>query len=117
MKPFQILLIGAAVWGITLALAFVGGIAIGNSQEDDTNQSALTAQPINSDGDHQQGQFDSASVEALRQRIQSGEATQEEIDQLRQRFQQGGGGQRGQFGGPGGGGFGGGGAGNGDRSN
>ncbi|MCI0813177.1 MAG: hypothetical protein J4N27_04755, partial [Chloroflexi bacterium] len=36
----------------------------------------------------------------LRQRIQSGEATQEELDQLRQRFRQGGGG-RGQFGGGG----------------
>ncbi|MDA0769223.1 MAG: hypothetical protein BZY79_05325 [SAR202 cluster bacterium Casp-Chloro-G4] len=95
MKPFQVLLIGAAVWGITLALAFVGGIAVGNSGDDN----AMAGQTAGISGD--QAAFDPADREALRQRIQSGEATQEEIDQLRQRFQQGGG-QGGQFRGPGG---------------
>jgi hypothetical protein len=31
MKPFNVLLIGAAIWGVTLALAFIGGISVGNS--------------------------------------------------------------------------------------
>ncbi len=97
MKPFNVLLIGAAIWGVTLAMAFIGGIAIGNSQED--------AAPANSaehafGAEGQQGQLDPEATQDLRQRIQSGEATQEEIDEFRQRFQQGGGGQRGQFGGP-----------------
>ena len=103
MKPFQALLIGAAVWGVTLALAFVGGIAIGNSQEAEAATGASSAQHI--DGDGQQGQFDPDSREEFRRQFQSGEATQEELDQLRQRFQQSGGGQ---FRGPGGGGQGGG---------
>ena len=97
MKPFNVLLIGAAMWGVTLALAFIGGIAVGNSQE--------VAAPVSSiehtsGAEGQQGQFDPAARQEFRQRVQSGEATQEEIDELRQRFQQGGGGQRSQFGGP-----------------
>ncbi|MCI0822595.1 MAG: hypothetical protein J4N34_04105 [Chloroflexi bacterium] len=98
MKPFHVLLVGAAIWGVTVGLAFIGGVAVGNSQEDDAAPSALSAQPIGVDGRHDQ--FDSVDQDQLRQRIQSGEATQEELDQLRQRFRQGGGG-RGQFGGGG----------------
>ena len=107
MKPFQVLLIGAIAWGVTLALAFVGGIAIGSSQEDAVGPTALSAQ--HAAGDGPEGQFDPASLEELRRRIESGEATQEELDQLRQRFPQGGGGRfRGPGGGQGGGNFGGG---------
>ena len=98
MKPFHVLLAGAAIWGVTVGLAFIGGVAVGNSQEDDAASSTLSAQPIGVDGRHDQ--FDSVDQHQLRQRIQSGEATQEELDQLRQRFRQGGGG-RGQFGGGG----------------
>jgi hypothetical protein len=95
MNPFNMLLVGAVIWGVTLALAFISGIAVGNSQEVAAPASSV-AQPIGADG--QQGQFDPAARDEFRQRVQSGEATQEEIDQFRQRFQQGGG-QRGQFGG------------------
>lgn len=104
MKPFNVLLMGAAIWGVTLALAFIGGIAIGSSGDGNSPELAASAQPAAFDAP--QGQLDPAAREELRRRIQSGEATQEEIDQLRQRFQQGGGGggQRGQFGGPGAGG-------------
>ena len=35
MKPFRVLIIGAAVWGVTLALAFVVGIAVGSTGDDD----------------------------------------------------------------------------------
>ena len=87
MKLFNVLLVGAAIWGVTLALAFIGGIAVGNSQEEAAPASSV-AQPFGADG--QQGQFDPASHEEPRQRFQSGEATQEEIDELRQRFQRGG---------------------------
>lgn len=97
MKPFNVLLVGAVIWGVTLALAFIGGIAVGNSQEVATPASSV-AQPFDPEG--QQGQFDPAAREEFRQQVQSGEATQEEIDEFRQRLQQGGGGQRGQFGGP-----------------
>ena len=97
MKPFNVLLIGAAIWGVTLALAFIGGISVGNSLEI-TDPVDSGAQTFGTEG--QRGQFDPAAREELRQRIQSGEATREEIDELRQRFQQDGGGQRGQFGGP-----------------
>ncbi len=96
MKAFNVLLVGAVIWGVTLALAFIGGIAVGNSQEVAAPASSVT-QPFGADG--QQGQFDPAAREEFRQRVQSGEATQEEINEFRQRFQQGGGGQRGQFGG------------------
>lgn len=110
-SSFRILIIGAAIWGVTLGVAFIGGLVVGKVQADDvpvTNVSPTA--PAGLQG--QQGQLSAEEREALRQRIQSGEATQEEIDQIRQRFQQGGGGgqrgpggggQRGQFG-PGGGG-------------
>lgn len=78
MKPFNVLLVGAVIWGVTLALAFISGIAVGNSQEVAAPASSV-AQPIGADG--QQGQFDPAAR-----------------DEFRQRFQQGGG-QHGQFGG------------------
>ena len=79
MKPFNVLLVGAVIWGVTPALAFISGIAVGNSQEVAAPASSV-AQPIGADG--QQGQFDPAARDEFRQRVQSGEATQEEIDQF-----------------------------------
>ena len=111
MKPFRVLIIGAAVWGITLALAFVVGIAVGSSGDDEVTQAAAFVQPTGPGG--QQGELDPAEREQLRERIRSGEATQEDLDRIQQRFQQGGGG-RGQFGGLGTGGPG---PGGGQRSN
>ena len=108
MRPYIVLLIGVAIWGASLGLAFIGGVAVGGTQSDEPSAETV-AFPVPASG---AGQIDQDQLQALRQRIQSGEATQEEIDQLRQQFRGAGGGQggpgggrggRGQFGGGGGG--------------
>ncbi len=94
------LLIGVVVaLGISIGGAFVGGIALGKSQDAEAAQATpgVTAAPS---GFQQSDGADVASLDRLRQRIQSGDATPEELAQLRQQFQ-----GQGQFGG---GGFGGG---------
>ena len=92
------LLIGVVVaLGISIGGAFVGGIALGKSQEAEAAQ-ARPEVPATSGGFRQPDSADTASLDLLRRRIQSGDATPEELAQLRQQFQ-------GQFGG---GGFGGG---------
>ena len=102
------LLIGVVVaLGISIGGAFVGGIALGKSQDAEAPQTAPEV-PAPSGGFQQPDGADAASLDLLRQRIQSGDATPEELAQLRQQFQ-----GQGQFGGggfgggrPGGGGFG-----------
>ncbi len=103
-SSFRILVIGAAIWGVTLSVAFIGGLAVGRVQAEDVPASNIsTAAPAGFQG--QQGQLSAEEREALRQRIQSGEVSQEELEQIRQRFRESGGrqggGQRGQFGGRG----------------
>ena len=94
------LLIGVVVaLGISIGGAFVGGLALGKSQEAEAAQ-VTPELPAPSVGFGQSDGADAASLDLLRQRIQSGDATPEELAQLRQQFQ-----SRGQFGG---GGFGGG---------
>ncbi len=94
------LLIGVVVaLGISIGGAFVGGIALGKSQDAEAAQ-ATPEVPAPSGGFRQPDGADAASLDLLRQRIQSGDATPEELAQLRQQFQ-----GQGQFGG---GGFGGG---------
>ncbi len=95
------LLIGVVVaLGISIGGAFVGGIALGKSQDAEAAQATLEV-PATSGGFQRPDGADAASLDRLRQRIQSGDATPEELAQLRQQFQ-----GQGQFGG---GGFGGGG--------
>ncbi len=92
------LLIGVVVaLGISIGGAFVGGIALGKSQDAEAAQ-ATPEVPAPSGGFGLSDGAGVASLDLLRQRIQSGDATPEELAQLRQQFQ-------GQFGG---GGFGGG---------
>ena len=99
------LLIGVVVaLGISIGGAFVGGIALGKSQDAEAAQAPSEA-PAPSGGFQQSdGGADAASLDLLRQRIRSGDATPEELAELRQQLQ-------GQFGG---GGFGGGRLGGGD---
>lgn len=96
MKPFYVLLVGAVILGATLGLVFIGGMAIINGQPEDLVADSASADTQS--GTHTDEQFDSSQREDFRQRIQSGEITQEEADRLRQQFRQGGG-QRGQGGG------------------
>lgn len=95
------LLIGVVVaLGISIGGAFVGGIALGKSQDAEGAQATSEA-PAPSGGFQQSdGGADAASLDLLRQRIRSGDATPEELAELRQQLQ-----GEGQFGG---GGFGGG---------
>ena len=100
-KAFMTLLITVLLLGAVLGGAFAGGIALGKSQGDGETQN--TVLPTTPQGSGQQAQSDTGvqSLDQLRQRLQSGEITQEELAELRQQFQ-------GQ-GGPAGGGFAGGG--------
>ncbi len=86
------LLIGVVVaLGISIGGAFVGGIALGKSQDAEAAQ-ATPEVPAPSGGFRQPDGADAASLDQLRQRIQSGDATPEELAQLRQQGQFGGGG-------------------------
>ena len=84
------LLIGVVVaLGVSLGGAFVGGIALGKSQEAEAAQNGPLARPTSTLGGPSSEQFDGASLDLIRQRIQSGDATPEELAQLRQGFQSG----------------------------
>lgn len=84
------LLIGVIVaLGVSIGGAFVGGIALGKSQEAEAAQNGPLARPTSSLGGPSSEQSDGASLDLLRQRIQSGDATPEELAQLRQGFQSG----------------------------
>ena len=106
MRPFAILLIGVAIWGASLGLAFISGVAVGSAQPTEPSLDAV-ALPGPAGQSADPGQLGQEQLQQLRQRVQSGEATQEEIDQLRQQFRGAGGGPG--NGGPGGGARGGGG--------
>lgn len=78
-RPFMILLIGAAIWGVSLGLAFIGGIAVGKVQTGEAPAGISTAAEA---APGPAGQRDE-----MRQRIQSGEMSQEEMQGMRQQFQ------------------------------
>jgi hypothetical protein len=84
------------VLGVSLGGAFVGGVALGKSQGDDSadvNSGALAGSSLQQQATDQSGQVfqrGSASPEdlaSLRERFQSGELGSEELAQIRQRFQ------------------------------
>ena len=108
MRPYIVLLIGVAIWGASLGLAFIGGMAVGGTQSDEPSANTV-AFPGSAGPANGADQLDQEQIQTLRQRIQSGEATQEEIDRIRQQFRDAGGGQGGPGGGGGRGQFGGGG--------
>jgi hypothetical protein len=62
---------------------------LGKSQEAEAAQNGTLAQPTSSLGQPFSEQSDGASLDQLRQRVQSGQATPEELAQLRQGFQSG----------------------------
>ena len=111
-KLFVGLLIGILVVGAGVGGAFAGGVAYGRGQEDTTPVVAASSLPSPSGSQAAPGsQVDGAPFavsnipEDLRERLQSGNATPEELQQLRESFQgQNGGGRPGGFGGFGGGG-------------
>ena len=92
-KAFISLMVAVLVLGIVVGGSFLGGLVIGKSQEADAAAS-VTPVPQGS------GLTNELTLGRLRERIQSGQLSQEDLTQLRQQFQ-------GQFGGgrPGGGGF------------
>ena len=102
-KAFVLLLVIVLVLGGGLGGAFAGGVALGKSQGDGAVPAANTiaAPTLTPSNQGLSGQPSQSDLAEIRQRIQSGEVTQEELSQLRQQFQ----GQAG--GGPGGLGFGG----------
>lgn len=82
MLVVAVLVLGGAIGG-----AFAGGMVLGKSQSAEAAQ--VGAPPSSPSGLGQQfsGGADPQSLDQLRQRIQSGEVSQEEIAQLRQGFQ------------------------------
>ena len=92
-KAFISLMVAVLVLGIVVGGSFLGGLIIGKSQEPDAAAS-VTPLPQGS------GLNNELTLGRLRERIQSGQLSQEDLTQLRQQFQS-------QFGGgrPGGGGF------------
>lgn len=89
MKGFVILLAGMLVFGLGLGGAFVAGTIVGGGDE----ESAATAPSIPAPASGGDTGGDAASFrEQLRERIQSGELTPQEIAQLRQQVAGGAGG-------------------------
>ena len=104
MKPkvFVMFLIVGLILGGGLGGAFVGGVALGKNGEAEAPQTSLPGTSLPARGQQAQGQPDQGQLGQLRERIQSGEITQEELAQLREQFQgQGGPGGQGGFAGGG----------------
>ncbi|MDP6403408.1 MAG: hypothetical protein QF467_07675 [SAR202 cluster bacterium] len=85
------LLVAVLVLGGGLGGAFAGGIAVGKSQESDTDSAVLSA-PVAAAADQQaQALPDQQTRDQLRQRLQGGDVSDEELAELRQQFQGSGG--------------------------
>ncbi|PZC47043.1 MAG: hypothetical protein C1O27_001659 [Chloroflexi bacterium] len=111
-KPFLMLVVAALVIGGALGGSFLGGVAVGEAKTPDATVQLSSGQvlptPQSQEGADQLSINDLAT---LRERIQSGDVSQEEIEQIRSQFQGLAGQDGGGFaqGGGGAGGFGGGG--------
>ena len=88
-KGFVLMLAGVVALGAVIGGAFVGGIALGKSQEAEAGQSSQTSEPASGLGENSVTQSNQQALSDLRARLQSGEATEEELAELRQRFQDG----------------------------
>jgi len=97
-KAFIFLLVLTLALGGSIGGAFVGGIALGKSQEEEAAKNNLPAQSAPVLEQPRSGQPNQQTLDQLRQRFRSGELSQEELAQLRQQFQ----GQGGSGGGGGG---------------
>ena len=85
-KSFMLLVAAVLVLGGSLGGAFVGGIALGKGQGAEAAEIGVMSRPVPGLGQQFSGQSDGASLQQLRQRIQSGQATSEELAELRQQF-------------------------------
>ena len=104
-KSFVLMLVAVLVLVGALAGSFVGGLVLGQSQEEPANASQV-ATNLPAPGSASSDQPDLPSFSQIQQQLQSGELSQDELAELRQQFQ----GQSAQDGGAfGGGGFAGGG--------
>lgn len=120
-KGFILMVVSALILGGVLGGSFFGGVALGKNQADEDVPSvavleAADPRPQEGAGAQSPDQPNLQSLAELRQRVQSGDGSQEELAELRQQLQA----QFGQGGGQGGGGqgpgaFGGGGLGFGGR--
>lgn len=102
-KSFFVMLVAVLVLGGSLGGAFVGGIALGKGQED-ADTPAATIQQANAGlaqalGNVSTNGAGQTSLDQIRQRIQSGEVTPEELARLREQLQERAGGGGGAFGG------------------
>jgi len=86
-KAFIFILLGVLLIGGVVGGAFFGGVALGKNQGTDTAPITAVSQPSSIGGQLSTGQADQPTLDRLRERIASGEATQEELAQLRQQFQ------------------------------
>jgi len=87
-KPFILILAITIILGGSIGGAFVGGIAVGKNQGEDT------VTPVSAATGGQDSQINQAGLglpdrDQLRQRIQSGDLSQQDIEQLRQSFASG----------------------------
>ena len=90
-KSFMLLIAVVAALGVSIGGAFVGGIALGKSQDAEASQVAAVAPDPSGGSQRPNGEGgQSASLAQIRQRVQSGDATPEELAELRQQFQGGG---------------------------
>ena len=87
-KPFILILAITIILGGSIGGAFVGGIAVGKNQGEDT------VTPVSAATGGQDSQINQAGLglpdrDQLRRRIQSGDLSQQDIEQLRQSFASG----------------------------
>jgi hypothetical protein len=98
-KSFLLLLAAVLVLGGGLGGAFAGGIAVGKNQDTDSGTQVVAASVPAVSGQQTQTAPDRQTLDQLRQRLQGGDVSDEELAELREQFQGAGG-----FG-PGAGGF------------
>ena len=91
-KGFISLLVGVLVLGLAVGGSFLGGLAIGKGQEVEAATSVAPVPQAPSAASQVAGQTDGQTLGTLRERLQSGDLSQEELAGLREQFQ-------GQFGG------------------
>ena len=99
-KSFVILLVIGAIWGVSLGVVFIAGLTIGKTQSDVETLAVPVSIQTFPEQASEVSQFGQGQREELRQRIESGDISQEELDRFRQRSREGS-----ERGGPGGGGF------------
>ena len=87
-KPFILILAITIILGGSIGGAFVGGIAVGKNQGEDT-VTPVSAATGGQDSQINQARLGLPDRDRLRQRIQSGDLSQQDIEQLRQSFASG----------------------------